>query len=115
MSKQRLSASVSVDLVRAAEQAVAEGRAETVSAWVNEAMRRQVEHDARVRALGEFISAWEAEHGEITQAEVAAAARSARRRAIVLRGGTVRKPPRSASQAAERKHPSKRRGARKSA
>ena|SRR5256885_547526 len=92
MNRERLSASVGADLIRAAEQAVAEGRAETVSAWVNEAMRRHVEHDERVRALGEFISAWEAEHGEITQEEMDAAGRAARRHAIVLRGGTVRLP-----------------------
>ncbi len=95
--KTRLSASVSADLIRAAERAVADGRAESVSAWVDAAMRRQAEHDERLRALGEFVSTWEAEHGEITQDEMDAAARAARRRAIVVRSGTVRKPPRSAS------------------
>ena len=108
MNKRRLSASVGGDLIRAAEQAVADGRAESVSAWVDEAMRRHVEHDQRVRALGEFISAWEAEHGEITQEEMEAAARTARRRAIVVRGGSVRKPAKAASRGAERKAPAKR-------
>jgi hypothetical protein len=115
MNRQRLSASVSADLIRAAERAVAEGRAKSVSAWVNEAMQRQVEHDERVRALREFISAWEAEHGEITQEEMDAAARSARQRAIVLRGGTVRKPPKAASRGAARRLPAKRQRAGKSA
>jgi Arc/MetJ-type ribon-helix-helix transcriptional regulator len=115
MSKQRLSASVGADLIRAAEQAVADGRAESVSAWVDEAMRRHVEHDKRLRALAEFISAWEAEHGEITHEEMEAAARTARRRSFVVRGGTVRKAPKAASRGAERKAPAKRQGQRKSA
>ena len=102
MSKQRLSASVSADLIHAAERAVAEGRAESVSAWVDEAMRRQVEHDERMRALGEFISAWEADHGAITEAEMAAAVREARQKSIVVRHGTLRRPSKSRSAGAAR-------------
>jgi Arc/MetJ-type ribon-helix-helix transcriptional regulator len=115
MSKERLSASVDADLIRAAERAVADGRAESVSAWVDEAMRRLVEHDQRMRALGEFIAAWEAEHGEITEDEVAAAARTSRRRAIVVRGGTVRSPSNAAPRGGERRAPAKRPVPRKSA
>ena len=99
MSKRRLSATVDVDLVRAAEHAVSEGRAESVSAWINGAMRRQLEHDERLRALRGFISAYEAEHGEITNAEVVTASARARVRAIIVRGGTARKAPKSASTA----------------
>lgn len=54
------------DLVEAAHAAVAAGRAENLSAWVNEALRRQVDHDRRMWALDEFFAAYEAEHGEIT-------------------------------------------------
>lgn len=102
MSKERLSASVNAELIRAAERAVADGRAENVSAWVNEAMRRQVEHDERLRALGDFIAAWETEHGVISAGEMAAASRNARQRAIVVRAGTVRTPPKPASRRAVR-------------
>jgi Arc/MetJ-type ribon-helix-helix transcriptional regulator len=84
--KERLSASVDADLVAVAQDAVAQGRAESVSAWVNEALRLKVAHDQRLRALDEFVAAFETEHGEITEAEMNEAARRARGRAVVVRG-----------------------------
>lgn len=84
--KERLSASVDADLMAVAQEAVAQGRAESVSAWVNEALRLKVAHDRRLRAVDEFVAAFEAEHGEITEAEVREAARRARGRAVVVRG-----------------------------
>lgn len=45
-----------------------------------------MEHDRRLSALGEFIAEYEAEHGEITEAEMAEAERDARERAIAVRG-----------------------------
>ena len=84
--KERLSASVDADLVAVAQEAVAAGQAESVSAWVNEALRLKVAHDRRLRALDEFVAAFEAEHGEITEAEMSEAARRARGRAVVVRG-----------------------------
>jgi hypothetical protein len=86
MPKRRLSASVDASLIAAAERAVAEGRAENVSAWVNAAMRLQVEHDLRMRALGDFVAAYESKHGVITEEEIRAATRRARARAVVVRG-----------------------------
>ena len=74
------------DLVAVAQEAVAQGWAESVSAWVNEALRLKVAHDRRLRALDEFVAAFEAEHGEITEAQMSAAARRARGRAMVVRG-----------------------------
>lgn len=85
--KERLSASVDADLVAVAQEAVARGKAESVSAWVNEALRLKVAHDRRLRALEEFVAAFEAEHGEITEDEMREAARHARGRAVVVRGG----------------------------
>ena len=85
-AKERLSASVDADLVAVAQEAVARGRADSVSAWVNEALRLKVAHDRRLRALDEFVAAFEAEHGEITEAEMSEAARRARGRAVVVRG-----------------------------
>jgi hypothetical protein len=81
-----LSASVDADLVAVAQEAVAAGQAESVSAWVNEALRLKVVHDRRLRALDEFVAAFEAEHGEISEAEMREAARRARGRAVVVRG-----------------------------
>jgi len=85
-AKERLSASVDADLVAVAQEAVAQGRADSVSAWVNEALRLRVAHDRRLRALDEFVAAFETEHGEITEAEMSEAARRARGRAVVVRG-----------------------------
>lgn len=91
MTKHRLSASVDSDLLAAAERAVAEGSAESVSAWVNAAMRRQVEHEPRMSALRDFVASYEAKHGSITDDEIAAATRRARSRAVVVRGSTPKR------------------------
>jgi Arc/MetJ-type ribon-helix-helix transcriptional regulator len=85
-TKQRLSASVDADLVTVAQEAVAAGQAENVSAWVNDALRLKADHDQRLRAVDEFLAAYEAEHGEITDEEIRDAARRARGRAVVVRG-----------------------------
>ena len=69
-----------------AQAAVASGNAESVSAWVNDAMRAKVEHDRRLVALDSFIAAFEAENGEITAQEMREAARNARTSAVVVRG-----------------------------
>jgi Arc/MetJ-type ribon-helix-helix transcriptional regulator len=71
----------------AAQQAVSDGRAENISAWVNDALRLKADQDRRLRAVDDFLAAYEAEHGEITEDEMRAAARRARERAIVVRGG----------------------------
>lgn len=45
---------------------------------VNEALRLKADHDRRLRAVDEFLAAYEAEHGEITDDEIRDAACSAR-------------------------------------
>ena len=85
-AKVRLSASVDAELLDAAEAAAKRGEVETVSAWVNHAMRLKLEHDRRMKGLASFIAAFESEHGEITDEELAWAAREARRRATSVRG-----------------------------
>jgi len=84
--KRRLSASVDPELVAAGHAAVAAGTADNLSAWVNEALRRQSEHDSRMTALGDFLAEYEAEHGRITDSEIVEATRWARERAVVVRG-----------------------------
>lgn len=91
MSKNRLSATVDADLIHAAEQAVRRGRAATVSAWLNDAMRLKLEHERRLEALSEFVAGYEAKHGEITPADIRGAARRARSQALLARGPTARK------------------------
>ena len=83
--KHRLSLSLEPELVRAGEQAVALGHAANLSAWVSEALRLKAAHDQRQAALAALIAAHEAEHGVITPAEVQAAVRRARGRAVVVR------------------------------
>jgi len=84
--KRRLSASVDAEFMAAGHEAVAAGTAENLSAWVNEALRRQAEHDSRLTALGEFLAEYDAQHGQITDTEIAEATRWARERAVVVRG-----------------------------
>ncbi len=88
-AKARLSATVDADLIAASQAAVAAGETESVSAWVNDALRLKIEHDRRLRGIDDFIAAYEAEYGEITDAEMDAAYRAARARAIVVRGGEI--------------------------
>ncbi|MDQ3608964.1 MAG: hypothetical protein M3459_08700 [Actinomycetota bacterium] len=84
-TKQRLSASVDHDLIEAGQAAVQAGQAESLSAWVNEALRRQADHERRLRALDHFIEIYEAEHGEFTDEEIAETTRRMRARAITVR------------------------------
>ncbi len=84
MTKQRVSATVDSDVLDAGRVAVAEGRAENLSAWVNQALGRQADHDRRLAALDEFLDAYETEHGEITAEEMADAAHRARARSIFV-------------------------------
>jgi hypothetical protein len=84
-NRERLSATVEAEWLAAGRAAVAEGRAESLSAWVNDALRRQAEHDRRMQALDDFLAAYEAEHGEITDEEIREAQRRSRSRAVVMR------------------------------
>jgi len=85
-TKERLSATVDADLLAAGAAAVAAGRAESLSAWVNDALRRQAEHEQGLAALDEAISAYEAEYGEITAEDIERANEHVRRHAIHVRG-----------------------------
>lgn len=89
-NRQRLSATVEANVLSAAKRAVAEGRAGSLSAWVNEALKRQAEHDRRMKALAAFIREYEAEHGVITDEEMREARRHFRARAIVVRPDAAR-------------------------
>jgi Arc/MetJ-type ribon-helix-helix transcriptional regulator len=94
-TKQRLSATVDAELLAAAQQAVTDGRTESISAWVNDALRLKADHDLRLQALDDFLAAYEAEHGQITEDEMRDAARRARERAIVVRGRNAEHGPES--------------------
>ncbi len=83
--RQRLSATVEEGLLAAGRAAVKEGRAESLSAWVNEALGRQAAHDRRMKALDDFLEGYQSEHGEILEHEMRSATRRARTRAVVVR------------------------------
>ena len=84
--KVRFTASVDPEHLAAAREAVAAGRASSVSDWVNEAMRRRADVESKLAAMARFIAAYEAEHGVITEEEMREARRRRRARAIVVRG-----------------------------
>ncbi|MGC9221078.1 MAG: hypothetical protein ACP5H2_06960 [Solirubrobacteraceae bacterium] len=84
-TKERLSVTVDVELIRFGNQVVSDGRAESLSAWVNTALRAALERDEKLRAMDAVIAAYEAEHGEITEADMIAAERELQARAIHVR------------------------------
>ena len=88
--KTRLTVTVDPDLVEAANEAVADGRVESLSAWVNVALAERVAKEGRLNALAEAVAAYEAEFGEITPAELALQARADRAGARVVRGQGAR-------------------------
>jgi len=90
MSKSRLTVTVDRQLVEAATVAVEEGRAESLSGWVNLALAERAAKDRRLRALGDAIAAYESEFGTIELDEIAAQDRQDRAAARVVRGGPRR-------------------------
>lgn len=89
--KARLTITIDPELVRAGNEAVRAGKAQSLSGWVNLALSERAERDRQLAALGEAIALYEAEHGEISAPELAAQARADRRAAIVVRGGKKRR------------------------
>jgi hypothetical protein len=82
----RLSATIAPELLAAGKAAVKAGRAGSLSAWVNTALARHVDHERRMEALDALLAGYEAEHGVITDTEIEAATRRSRERATVVRG-----------------------------
>ena len=91
-TKVRTTVSIDRNLAEAAQEAVDRGEAASVSAFVSQAIADRVEHLVRLRHLRSAVEAYEAEHGPITEDEVAEAVRAARRRATVVRGGRALRP-----------------------
>lgn len=86
MTKERLTVTVDQDLIAAGNDAVAEGRAESMSAWVNAALAERAAKDRRLAALAAAVKHYEAQFGEITAQEIAHQARADREAARVVRG-----------------------------
>lgn len=85
MSKVRLTVTVDREHAAAGATAVAEGRAESVSAWVNQALAEKAAKDRRLASLAQFIADYEAEHGAITAEEMAEQERADRAAAATVR------------------------------
>jgi hypothetical protein len=85
-TKERLSASVDSELIRAAEHAVKRGLASSVSSWVNDALQLKLAQERRLESLADFVSGYEKEHGEISAEEIRLATRRARAKAVTVRG-----------------------------
>jgi hypothetical protein len=90
--KERVTITLDKALVRAGSHAVATGRAESFSAWINSALAERVAKERRLLAMAQALDAYEAKHGVISDAELEAQARDIRAGAIVVRG--KRKPSR---------------------
>ncbi|MEJ7765114.1 MAG: hypothetical protein WKF86_06425 [Acidimicrobiales bacterium] len=90
INRERLSATVEADLLAAGRAAVSTGRAKSLSAWVNDALRRQADHDRRMTALDDFLAAYEAAHGEITEDEMREATRRTGARAVAVRAAPAK-------------------------
>lgn len=90
MSKERLTVTVDPHLVQAGNDAVAEGRVGSLSAWVNLALLDLAEKDRRLRALADAVEAYEIQFGAITPDELAAQERADRASARVVRGAKPR-------------------------
>jgi glycerol dehydrogenase-like iron-containing ADH family enzyme len=93
--KERLTVTVDPALIEAGTRAVAAGRADSLSGWVNLALAERAEKERRLRELAEAITLYEAEHGVISSAELAAQERADRRAAVVVRGRPRKKTRKS--------------------
>lgn len=86
VKKERLTVTIDRDLIEVAEEAVAMGEADSVSAWVNAALAEKAAKERRLRAGAKAIAAYEAQFGVITEEEMAEQRRLDRAAAIVVRG-----------------------------
>jgi hypothetical protein len=84
--KERVTVTLDRALVEAANNAVAAGRADSLSAWVNLALAEHVVKERRLATLATLIAGYEAEHGVITAEELAQREREDRRRSVIVRG-----------------------------
>ena len=89
--KERLTVTVNPQFVEAGNAAVAEGRAESLSAWVNLALAERTAKERRLKALGDAVASFEAQFGVITAEELEAQRRADSASARVARGSTSRR------------------------
>ena len=83
--KDRITVTVDRALIEAANEAVASGRASSVSTWVNVALAERAAKERHLRAMAEALAGYEAKFGAITEAELIVQQREDRRAAIAVR------------------------------
>jgi Arc/MetJ-type ribon-helix-helix transcriptional regulator len=88
VKKVRVTLTLDREIVLAAHEAVAAGRAGSVSAWVASALDAHIERERRRDALRDAVATYEAEFGAFTPEELEEQARVDRARAIVVRPRT---------------------------
>jgi hypothetical protein len=82
---ERITVTVDRTLIDAASEAVASGRASSVSAWVSGALAERVARERQLRALAEIVAAYEVEYGAISEAQLVAQQRADSRNSIAVR------------------------------
>jgi hypothetical protein len=85
MNKRRVTVTVDEVLLGAALKAVEDGRAESVSAWINDSISEHVQREHRAVVMRQMLAEYEAEHGEITDEEIAKQSQADRDAAAHLR------------------------------
>jgi Arc/MetJ-type ribon-helix-helix transcriptional regulator len=90
--KVRTTVSLDRELAEAAEEAVERGEAPSVSALVSDAITQRIEHLVRLRYMRQALDLYEAEHGVITDEDMAETLRRDRANAIVVRDGKILRP-----------------------
>ncbi len=92
--KGRLTVTVDRELVRAGTAAVREGRARSLSGWVNLALAERAEKERRLKLMEQAIQAYESEFGSISAEELMLQERTDRSSAVVVRGQRGARPRR---------------------
>jgi Arc/MetJ-type ribon-helix-helix transcriptional regulator len=87
--KERLTVTVDADLLAEANAAVESGAADSVSAYVNDALAAQSARQRRLAAMDRALKDYEAEFGEITEEDMAERRRKDRANAIIVRRGVA--------------------------
>jgi uncharacterized protein YllA (UPF0747 family) len=98
--KERLTVTVNPAFIEAGNDAVSEGRAESLSAWVNAALAEKVAKERRLVALAQAVTAYEERFGAISVQELNHQARADRESAVVVRGKKTHSAKRKSRRAA---------------
>ena len=85
MKRERITVTVDAEWIAAGAKAVAEGRADSVSAWVSQAMAEKAANDRRLHYARLAIADYEAEFGVITEEEMDEQERADRQSAAEVR------------------------------